>query len=139
MPLSLLICLQLAVLPWLTDLQQANVAAEREGKVIFLLFTGSDWCPACRRFDKNVLDTEAFRGYASRNLVLLKADFPRLRRNQLPDSLAAQNAALAERYNPEGLFPYIVLLKTGQPAWKGTYQGQTADAFIRRLEQALQP
>ena len=37
-------------LPWLTDLPKAEAQAKQEHKMVFLDFTGSDWCPACIEF-----------------------------------------------------------------------------------------
>jgi hypothetical protein len=40
----------------------------------------------------------------------LLADFPRQKKNQLPKEKQELNDKLAEKYNPEGEFPYMVLL-----------------------------
>ncbi|MNL16868.1 hypothetical protein D3C87_1379260 [compost metagenome] len=41
--------------------------------------------------------------------MLVRADFPRLKKNRLSVEQTRLNEALAERYNPEGKFPYTVL------------------------------
>jgi hypothetical protein len=47
---------------------------------------------------------------ADSNLVLYNADFPRTKKNKLADELKKQNETLADKYNPEGKFPYTLLL-----------------------------
>ena len=33
---------------WLTNYDEALAESTRSGKPVFVLFTGSDWCPHCR-------------------------------------------------------------------------------------------
>ena len=47
---------------------------------------------------------------ADNNLVMVNADFPRNRKNQLSAEATKQNDALADKYNPDGKFPYTLLL-----------------------------
>jgi hypothetical protein len=47
---------------------------------------------------------------AEQKLILLNADFPRRKANQLSIEQQAKNDALAEKYNPEGEFPLTLLL-----------------------------
>ena len=59
---------------------------------------------------QSVWETPAFQKFAEEQLVLLQADFPRKKKNRLPDAQSSHNAQLAATYNPEGQFPHIVLL-----------------------------
>src|SRR5689334_4181309 len=65
---------------WLTDLPKALAKAKAENKVVFLDFTGSDWCPWCIKFNKEVVSTAEFKDYAAKNLVPVEVDFPRGKR-----------------------------------------------------------
>lgn len=56
-----------------------------------------------------MLRDSAFLTYASGRLSVQKAEFPQ--RKKLPAAQRAANEQLAERYNPEGFFPHIVLLR----------------------------
>jgi hypothetical protein len=47
---------------------------------------------------------------AAVKLVLVNADFPRNKKNQLAKPIKTQNEALADKYNPEGKFPFTLLL-----------------------------
>jgi hypothetical protein len=79
-----------------------------------------------------------FGAYATEKLVLVRADFPRLKKNQLDKVQTAHNEALAEKYNQKGAFPLTLLLNAkGQvlKEWDG-FKGQTPANFIDELNQA---
>lgn len=76
---------------------------------ILLVFSGSDWCQPCVRFEKQVLSDSTFQAYASEHLTVQKADFPQRRKLQATE--IAENERLAAQYNPEGRFPHVVLLR----------------------------
>ncbi|MEI8060167.1 MAG: thioredoxin family protein, partial [Ferruginibacter sp.] len=66
-----------------------------------------------------------FTQYASDNLVLLNADFPRKNKNQLSKEQQKINEALAEKYNPQGSFPFTLLLDSNGnklKVWDGFYK-----------------
>jgi thioredoxin-related protein len=117
---------------WLSDMPAAKAEASKSHKYILLNFSGSDWCGPCIRLHKEVFDTEAFEKYADQNLVLVNADFPRLKKNQLSKQQAKQNEALADQYNPGGKFPFtLVLDENGKvlKTWEG-YSNATPGQFI---------
>ena len=47
---------------------------------------------------------------ADTSLVMVNADFPRNKKNLLDAETRKQNDALADKYNPEGKFPFTLLL-----------------------------
>lgn len=75
---------------------------------ILLYFSGSDWCRPCIRLSKEVLNTKEFKDFAGKNLLILQVDFPRGR--NLTREEVLENIQLAEKYNPDGVFPLLVLL-----------------------------
>src|SRR6187399_3736729 len=90
---------------WETDFNKAQQSAKTEHKLILLNFSGSDWCGPCIRLKKDIFDSEAFMKYADENLVLVNADFPRLKKNILSKQQQKQNESLADTYNSDGAFP----------------------------------
>ena len=66
------------------NLEQAEQEARKEHKLIILNFSGSDWCGPCIRMHKEIFESENFRQYANDNLIMVNADFPRMKKNQLP-------------------------------------------------------
>lgn len=95
---------------WLGDFNQATAEAAKSHKLILINFSGSDWCGPCIRERKEILEKEAFENYASEHLVLVRADFPRQKKNQLSKEQTKRNEALADKYNPDGKFPYTLLV-----------------------------
>jgi thioredoxin-related protein len=75
-----------------------------------LNFSGSDWCSPCIRLKREIFESETFKKFADSSLVLVNADFPRLKKNQLAKDQVAKNESLAGEYNREGKFPFTLLL-----------------------------
>ena len=96
--------------PTTNDLNEAKSKAKSEHKLILLKFSGSDWCVPCINIQKKVIDTEEFQNFAHQNLVLMNADFPRLKKNKLSEQEQKKNGELADRYDKDGVFPKMVLL-----------------------------
>ena len=103
---------------WSTDLTAAIAQAKKEKKLVFMDFTGSDWCGYCIELKKDVFDTKDFEAYAKDNLVLVEVDFPR-KKKQAPELVKA-NDTLHDKYAPKG-FPTVVVLNTdGKEVWRNT-------------------
>lgn len=95
---------------WMTDFELAKEKANQENRNIVLVFAGSDWCAPCIKLEKEIWQSEEFKKYSDNNYILLKADFPRQKKNKLPKELQKHNDALAEQYNMQGYFPLVLLL-----------------------------
>ena len=125
---------------WLTDFGAAKDAAQQEHKFILLNFSGSDWCAPCIKLKKEVFESAEFSALAASKLILVRADFPRSKKNQLSKEQTQHNEALAEKYNPEGKFPYTLLLsEEGKvlKAWDGYVFG-AQEKFIGELHAAVE-
>jgi thioredoxin-related protein len=95
---------------WELDFEKAKTEASQSNKFILLSFGGSDWCAPCIKLKEEIFESFAFQKYAKERLIMVRADFPRLKKNQLDAKQIARNEALAEKYNPEGKFPFTLLL-----------------------------
>ncbi|RZJ72716.1 thioredoxin family protein [Flavobacterium sp.] len=105
-----------------TDFSQVKSQAKSQHKHILLNFSGSDWCGPCLVFTNEFLGNPQFKAFESDALVFVNADFPRKKKNQLPAESAKANDALAEKYNPNGIFPYTLLLDSDGKvvkSWQG--------------------
>ncbi|MGG9964400.1 thioredoxin family protein [Ferruginibacter sp. SUN106] len=107
---------------WLNNLEEAKKTATQKHELIVLNFSGSDWCGPCIRLRKEIFESAAFKTYAEANLVLVNADFPRLKKNQPDKDQVKRNEALADKYNPKGKFPLTLLLDADGKVLK-TYDG----------------
>lgn len=120
---------------WITDFNKAKKISEKENKTIVLVFQGSDWCAPCIKLDKEIWQTEIFKSYAKEHFVMLKADFPKRKKNALDSTQETHNNALAEKYNKNGYFPYVVVLdSTGNQLGSLGYKKTTPDTYIKLLE-----
>lgn len=120
---------------WLTSFDEAKKIATEKKQYILLNFSGSDWCGPCMRMRKEIFESTAFKSYAVDHMVLLNADFPRSKKNQLSKEQQTMNDKLAEKYNPEGKFPFTLLLNeegTVLKKWDG-FQPKAAD-FVEQLK-----
>jgi thioredoxin-related protein len=97
-------------LGWYSDFEQAKIDAVSNGKYVMLYFSGSDWCKPCIQLNKNILDTETFSKYATGNFVPVKLDFPKMKKNRHSRKKVIHNEDLADKYNPNGVFPLLVFL-----------------------------
>lgn len=116
---------------WLFNLDDARVVARKEQKYILLNFSGSDWCGPCIRMRKEIFESEVFRKMADTQLVLVNADFPRNKKNQLSADQQKINDQTADKYNPKGEFPFTLILDSeGRilKSWVGL-PDQTAESF----------
>ncbi|MEA5459292.1 thioredoxin family protein [Arcicella sp. LKC2W] len=123
----------LSPIEWTTDFAKAKTEANSQHKYILLNFSGSDWCGPCIKLKKEVLDSPEFLQYADNKLVLVRADFPRNKKNRLSPELTKHNEALAEKYNNQGKFPYTVLIDADGKIVK-SWEGYTANMTIANLK-----
>ena len=117
---------------WNTDFEKAKIEAIRSHKLILLNFSGSDWCSPCIRMKEEIFDSDVFEKYAEQNLILVRADFPRLKKNLLSKEQTKQNEKLADKYDPGGKFPFTILLdESGKilKEWEG-YPDESPDKFV---------
>ena len=118
---------------WLTDPVEASKKARAENKFVFVEFTGSDWCPPCKKLKANVLDTPTFDEFAKKKLVLLEVDFPK--RKELSAEQKAENAKLKARFRVTG-YPTVILLdKNSRELGRMVgFSGDSAEAYVQKLE-----
>ena len=117
---------------WVTDYKKAQEDAKAGKKLMLLEFIGSDWCGWCMKLDKEVFSTPEFQNYASRNLILVKVDFPR--RRPQTEALKKQNEQLAQKYDIQGFPTIIVLNGQGEKLGELGYMEGGPSPFLAKLE-----
>jgi thioredoxin-related protein len=125
---------------WKTNFVEARIEAAKNHKLIPVNFSGSDWCLPCIQLRKNIFDSENFTAYASENLVLVNADFPRQNKHKLSPDQKKMNEDLAEKYNREGKFPYTILMTADGKIlkqWDGL-PGLSDKQFIEEIKQTAE-
>jgi len=124
---------------WHTNLNEAKQIAIKDHKHILLNFSGSDWCGPCIRLHKEIFGSDAFAQYAKDHLVLVNADFPRLKKNGLSKEQEKRNEVLADKYDKQGHFPYTVLLDEKGAVvktWDG-YPNVNPEQFILQVKASI--
>ena len=119
---------------WLNNFEEAKQVAQSKDQKIILVFSGSDWCAPCIKLEKEIWETEEFKAFSKSNFVMLRADFPRRKKNVLSKDLQEQNNNLAEKYNKNGFFPLVVILdENGKVLGETGYKKTTPKAYIKLL------
>ena len=116
---------------WLTRLDEAKHVAVRDGKDLFILFTGTAWCQACTEFEDNVLSRPEFVGSAE-PFVLVKLEFPQSDED-LPAGQRKDFIGWRERYGIRA-FPTVLLADaTGRPYAETGHIGLGAAEYRQHL------
>ncbi len=121
---------------WEPDFAMAKQEAKQKHQLILLNFSGSDWCGPCIRLKKEIFQSTVFSSFADSNLICYNADFPRNKKNQLDKKVIIQNESLADQYNPDGKFPFTVLInEEGNVirSWDGL-PAEDSTAFTQELK-----
>jgi thioredoxin-related protein len=122
---------------WFTNFELAQKEAQSKNRLLLMDFTGSDWCGWCIILDKEVFSKPEFKEYASKNLVLLELDFPRMKK--MPPETVAQNERLAVKYGIQGFPTVVVFDSSGKPLGALGYTAGGPQAFIAELERLRAP
>lgn len=121
---------------WMHDFEAAKAKAAKEGKPIFINFTGTDWCGWCIKLEKEVFSQKAFQDYAKENLVLVEIDFPK--KKEQSEELKAQNKKLDKEFAIEG-YPTLFLLDAqGKKLTEDIgYRAGGPEAYVEHLKSLL--
>jgi len=136
----LLICLfsitQISFSQQVNTLESSLTKAKQEHKKVLLYFSGSDWCAPCIKFKKTFIQNEAFQSFASENLIVVNADFPRLKKNALSAEQTTENEKLADKYNANGIFPLVLVLDENGKVIKKWEKlpDETIDTFLAQIK-----
>jgi thioredoxin-related protein len=121
---------------WSDKPDEAVAAAKKEKKDILLLFTGSDWCPPCKKLEREVFADEDFYAEAEGHFVFVKFDF--LKNSPLRDEVKKKNDEWSQKFGVDS-FPTIVLIDPElKPYAFAGYEEGGAENFLGMLEESRQ-
>ena len=119
---------------WVDDIESAFKEAARSKKMLFINFTGSDWCYWCKIADKNIFAKPEWREF-SKKFVCLKVDFPRA--DAPSREVMAKRRELMGRFGVRG-FPTFVLSDSNRSELARFSAGRkSAGEFVSEVEKAL--
>lgn len=121
---------------WSQDPKASIATATKDKKDLLLLFTGSDWCPPCKKLEAEVFLDEDFYAEAEDDFVFVKFDF--LRNSPLREEVKQANEEWATKFGVDS-FPTVVLVdpKLKPYAFAG-YEEGGAENFLGMLEESRQ-
>ncbi|MEA4862406.1 MAG: thioredoxin family protein [Victivallaceae bacterium] len=121
-----------AEVPWVTDFTAAQKRAAAENKKLFVLFTGSDWCPWCIKLTNQLLATREFVNFAEPRFVMVMVDFP----NQpLPPEQAAADQKLGEKYGISGYPTILIMRPDGTVTGQAGYEDVSVKNYIDMIKE----
>lgn len=86
-----------------------------------------------------ILESNIFKQFANENFILTQFDFPAHKEHQLPKEQKLHNEMMAEKYNPAGSFPFVVIVDyQGEKIGELTgYNREGAKVYINKLKQLI--
>jgi len=122
---------------WLTDYETALAKAKEAKNPVLVVFSGSDWCPPCKKLDKEILASTEFReAMKGGKFVPLFLDFPR--QKEIPAEQKKKNEALSKKFNITG-FPTVLLLDADGKtlARQSGLRWQSTKEFLEWIEKSV--
>ena len=121
---------------WSKNLDQALAQAKESGRLVFVEFTGSDWCPPCKKLEEEVYSKPEFLDTATREFVLVQLDYPQ-KKPQTPEEVT-HNKAVAERFKVDSYPTALVLDAAGKELVRHSgYRAGGPAAFLKFLKDEL--
>lgn len=119
---------------WNYNFEEAKKIAAEQDKNIIIVFSGSDWCAPCIKLDKNIWQSDTFKKEATKQWIIVRADFPRKKANELPKEQMDRNRKLADKFNPDGSFPLVVILdNNGKVLGKMGFKNVAPEEYIKMI------
>ncbi|MBQ4315055.1 MAG: thioredoxin family protein [Lentisphaeria bacterium] len=117
---------------WEVNFNNAVLKARAEKKMLYVLASGSDWCPPCKRLKSTVLGNSKFRKMAEKSFVLVFIDFPR--NIKLPATQKQHNAMVAKKFPFGGGVPSALIIEPNSLKVAGKISGyKPAKMYIQEL------
>ena len=118
---------------WIGDFDQAVEIAKRDGKDLFVDFTGSDWCKWCIQLHNEVFDHEQFLVAAQKDYVLVALDYPNSEEAKAKVPNPKRNEELSKKYQISG-FPTVLLMTAeGDVFGRTGYQAGGPEAYVEHM------
>lgn len=119
---------------WLKNYSDATAKAQSEKKPIAILFTGSGWCPACVKLEREVIANSEFNQSVGQKFVFLKAEFPDYSESAI---MASPYKQLMDRYGVTAFPTIVVIDANGQQLYTVHYKQGGAQIYAHELLKGL--
>ena len=123
------------IIDWCENYTDSVRQAKELSKPLLILFTGTGWCPACIKLEREVLQKPEFIQGVNDNFVFYKAEFT----DPSPEGLNSNpDSALLDRYQVNAFPTILVVDNNGKQLFTVDYKAGGADAYVREINQKLQ-
>lgn len=121
-------------LDWCETYSESMQRSKSSSKPMLILFTGTTWCPACMKLEKEVIKNPSFAQAVSEKFVFYKAEFSSPKPQDISSS---PDQFLMERYNITQFPTMVVTDPNGKQLFKVDYKPGGASAYINELNMKL--
>ena len=116
------------------DLDAALASAKEKGKLVYICFSGSDWCGWCVKLEKEVFSDKSFASAVADKYELVFIDSPQ-DKSRLSETAKAKNPGLTKQYKVRGFPSYVVLKSDGTEVARGSaYRAGGAEKYAEFLK-----
>lgn len=120
--------------PGFTDnLDEALATAKKEGKLVYVCFSGSDWCGWCKKLESEVFAQPEFVPAVEKDYVLVFIDSPS-NKGVLTERAKKENPKLVKKYGIEGYPTALILDGDGKKVGETGYRKGGAKPYAAYLQ-----
>ena len=123
---------------WTQDWDAAIALSKEKDVPVFVLFTGSDWCPYCVKLHDRIFSQKGWTDWAKDKIVMVFLDFPK-DESKVPEKYRERNDELGEKYDIEG-YPTALLLAVDDLQTVATFgydDSDTPESFAKDVDGGL--
>ena len=118
---------------WVADYDEAVQLAKKQGKHLFVDFTGSDWCGWCIRLHDEVFDHDEFLTPMNKDYILVSLDFPNSEEIKAKVPNPQRNAALAQMHAVAGYPTVLLMTPDGLVYGRTGYEPGGPEAYVKHV------
>jgi len=119
---------------WLNSYEAAVAQSRSSSKPILILFTGTNWCPACMKLERHVLTAAPFAQSLANRLIFLKAEFPSYTAESMESS---PFNSLLNRYRVDTFPTMVVVNAEGAVLFNVNYQNGGVETYVQEITSKL--
>ena len=120
---------------WCETYTDSSRLSKEQSKPLLILFTGTSWCPACIKLEKEILQKPEFIQGVADNFIFYKAEF----NDPSPEGLnSTPDSVLLDRYQITAFPTMVIVNEDGKQLFTINYKPNTPDSYVREINQKLQ-